>query len=181
MPYAHARRNLLAFLTATLVLTVAYAGAQSAEEASRAAPRPDSIRAVPSRPIPITVYVVRHTEQVRDGSKDPPLSGLGTQRARALRDQMKSARLSAVFATPYRRAQGTALPTTQAYEIEINTYKPTAYEELATRIRDGFPKKSVLIVGVGIFRWPEEAPDEPVSFDALIEWESQPSESATKD
>ncbi len=41
--------------------------------------------------------------------------------------------------------------------------------------------KSLLIVGVGTFRWPEEAPDEPVPFDALIEWESQPPESATKD
>lgn len=41
--------------------------------------------------------------------------------------------------------------------------------------------KSLLIVGVGTFRWPEEAPDEPVRFDALIEWESEPPESATKD
>jgi broad specificity phosphatase PhoE len=107
----------------------------------------DSVAPPLSRPIPITVYVVRHAEQVRDGSKDPALSGLGTQRARALRNQMKSARLSAVFSTPYRRSQGTALPTTQAYEIEINTYEPIAYAKLATRIRDGFPGKSVLIIG----------------------------------
>ena len=32
--------------------------------------------------------------------------------------------------------------------------------------------RSLLIVGSGTFRWPEEAPDKRLPFDALIEWES---------
>jgi len=149
MPHPRSARKLFAPLAAALCLAIATPVAESADEASRAAPKPDSIRAMPTpaRKVPITVYVVRHTEQVRDGSKDPPLSGLGTQRARALRNQMKSARLSAVFATPYRRSQGTAMPSAEAFEFEINTYKPTDFEGLATRIREDFAKKTVLVVG----------------------------------
>ena len=40
--------------------------------------------------------------------------------------------------------------------------------------------RSVLIVGSGIFRWPEEAPDKLVPFDALIEWRSRTPDGSRK-
>ena len=40
--------------------------------------------------------------------------------------------------------------------------------------------RSVLIVGTGIFRWPEEAPNKTVPFDAMIEWEFRSSKEARK-
>lgn len=96
---------------------------------------------------PTTVYVVRHAEQNRNADQDPPLSEAGAMRARELRKEMLSARLSAVFATPYRRSQGTALPVAQAFNLGITTYQPLEFDSLASRIRNDFAGKSVLIVG----------------------------------
>lgn len=101
------------------------------------------------KPRPATVYVVRHAEQNRNADQDPPLSEDGAMRARVLRDELKSAGLSAVFSTPNRRSQGTALPVAQAFEIEVSTYEPLAFDSLATRIRNDFMGKSVLVVGHG--------------------------------
>jgi phosphohistidine phosphatase SixA len=107
----------------------------------------DTTRVEPA-PRPTTVYVVRHAEQVRDTTdKNPPLSEAGTMRARALRDELKGARLSAVFATHYRRSQGTALPVAESHQLEVSAYEPKDFAGLAKRIREGFQGKSVLVVG----------------------------------
>lgn len=100
-------------------------------------------------PTPTTVYLVRHAEQVRDTTRNPPLSEAGAQRARALRDELKGARLSAVFATYYRRSQGTALPVAQSHELGIFTYEARDYAGLAKRIRTIYAGKSVLVVAHG--------------------------------
>lgn len=39
--------------------------------------------------------------------------------------------------------------------------------------------QSVLIVGSGTFRWPLEAPDQPVPFDALVEWNAEAADGAS--
>ena len=58
-------------------------------------------------------------------------------------------------------------------EAEVTLTGEGAYDLQAKRMR------SLLIVGSGTFRWPEEAPGKRVLFDALVEWQFQPSESAT--
>ena len=60
-------------------------------------------------------------------------------------------------------------------EAELAFKGEGVYDIGAARMR------SLVIVGSGIFRWPEEAPDRPVPFDALIEWRSQPPHPAKKD
>lgn len=55
-------------------------------------------------------------------------------------------------------------------EQELTLKGEGVYEVGSGRMR------SLLIVGSGTFRWPEEAPNKPVPFDALIEWEFDPSE-----
>ena len=49
-------------------------------------------------------------------------------------------------------------------EQELTLEGVGTYEIGAKRMR------SLLLVGTGTFRWPEEAPDRLVPFDALIEW-----------
>lgn len=58
-----------------------------------------------------TVFLVRHAEKaapVPADSKDPELSDLGRSRAESLRNALKDAGITAVFATEFRRTQQTA-------------------------------------------------------------------------
>ena len=59
-------------------------------------------------------------------------------------------------------------------EQELTLKGEGVYDVGAGRMR------SLLIVGSGAFRWPEEAPNKPIPFDALIEWAFDPSESVPR-
>ena len=58
-------------------------------------------------------------------------------------------------------------------EQELTLKGEGVYDVGAGRMR------SLLIVGSGTFRWPEEAPNKPIPFDALIEWAFDPSARGT--
>lgn len=69
---------------------------------------------------PTTIVVVRHAEALRDAGRDPALSPAGEARARALADALGNARVSAVYATQYRRTQLTGAPVARAAGLEVS-------------------------------------------------------------
>ena len=92
--------------------------------------------------------IVRHAEKAADDSKDPTLSEAGRARAERLAQRLDSQRMTAVYATSYRRTQQTAAPTAQTHHLEIRTYDagmPAA--DFAARLRSEHSAGSVLVVG----------------------------------
>lgn len=96
-----------------------------------------------------TFVIVRHAEKATDDARDPSLSEAGHARAQALARLLADSRISAAYATPYRRTQQTATPTANAHGINISTYDaaiPAA--QLATELRATHANGgTVLVVG----------------------------------
>ena len=72
-------------------------------------------------------YIVRHAEKApSDGAMttDVPLSEAGEQRAVALQEALRHKKIQTIYATPYKRTQGTAQPLSAAINVPINTYDP---------------------------------------------------------
>jgi broad specificity phosphatase PhoE len=92
--------------------------------------------------------VVRHAERADDGTDDPPLTDAGATRAHRLADRLQPLHGVAVYASPYRRAQATAGPTSLAWDVPVTTYDPA--EEagaLLTEVVRDHPSGAILIVG----------------------------------
>jgi broad specificity phosphatase PhoE len=95
-----------------------------------------------------TFLVVRHTNWVDDGSDDPPLTEAGEIRARRLADLLSSRVGAAVYATRHRRAQDTARPTADVWDVPITTYdRNLAPANLVSQIKQRHPTGLILIVG----------------------------------
>ena len=72
-----------------------------------------------SRAYPQVVYIVRHAEKATDkDASDPPLTTSGMQRARDLTRTLRSVKLSAIYATEYKRTQQTVAPTAERTKIK---------------------------------------------------------------
>jgi broad specificity phosphatase PhoE len=65
-----------------------------------------------------TVFIVRHAEKV-DASKDPDLSEAGRARAEALAKILGDAKITAIYATEFKRTQQTAAPLAKALGIKM--------------------------------------------------------------
>ena len=95
-----------------------------------------------------TFVVVRHAEKGTDAGIDPSLSVAGHQRAAALAEHFAGTKLVAIYSTPYRRTQETALPAAQKHGLPITSYNPSQpvggfAHELLQRHSSG----TVLVVG----------------------------------
>ena len=108
-------RHLLAALTLLLPLPVTAAAAQAA------AP-------------PVTVFVVRHAEKGPE-NPDPSLSADGRKRADALARVLGDARISAAFASEFKRTQETVAPLATAGEFTTQIIPATGLDSLVGRIR----------------------------------------------
>jgi len=74
-----------------------------------------------------TYYIVRHAEKAAPDSTmntDVSLSAPGIERAQALRDELKSKKLSVIYATNTVRARATAEPLSNYANIPITSYGP---------------------------------------------------------
>ena len=72
-------------------------------------------------------YVVRHAEKApSDGmmTSDVPLSAQGEARAVALVDVLKDKKIKTIYATPYKRTQGTVQPLSTSIGVPIQNYDP---------------------------------------------------------
>ncbi len=95
-----------------------------------------------------TYIVVRHAEKNTDDPRDPELSAAGQARAKALSAQLSGVRLTAAYATDFRRTRQTAAPTAAANGIDVTGYDATMpAADFAARLRREQPTGTTLIVG----------------------------------
>ena len=93
-------------------------------------------------------YIVRHGEKAAptgEMSNDVPLSAAGEERAQALHDRLKDARLRYVYSTNYLRTKGTAAPTASAAGLGLIMYDPRDTGFVGRVLAQG--KGNTLIVG----------------------------------
>jgi len=94
-----------------------------------------------------TIILVRHAEKAQDGTSDPPLTSEGKARAKELAYILKHVPLDAVYSTPYKRTQQTALPTAEAHSLQINSYSSGEEESFLKKILSKYAGGNVLIIG----------------------------------
>jgi len=98
-----------------------------------------------------TVFVMRHAEQVRDGSRDPPLSAVGQARAERLRAVFgqggKGLGLDGIIVSELRRSQDTARPLAESLGVPVVVIEAGDPAEAARRAVRDFHGGRVLIVG----------------------------------
>ena len=93
-----------------------------------------------------TVYVVRHAEKVTDpDATDPPLTSSGAERALALAKTLRSVKLSAIYATEYRRTQLTVEPTAKRMKIKTTLVKANGTKKLAALLKQRPRGETVLV------------------------------------
>lgn len=78
-----------------------------------------------SNPLITKIIVVRHAEKADDGTKNPPLSPEGMQRAERLSTMLSDLQVSQLYATPYLRTNQTLTPLSQRFQISIESYDPS--------------------------------------------------------
>ena len=76
---------------------------------------------------------------------DPDLSDAGRARAESLALMLKSANVTTIIATPYKRTQQTAAPLAKALGIEITTIGARETAKLPALVREA--RGNVLVVG----------------------------------
>jgi len=94
-----------------------------------------------------TIILVRHAEKAQDGTSDPPLTSRGKTRAQELAYILKYIPLEAVYSTPYKRTQQTALPTAEAHSLQVNSYSSGEEESFLKKILSTYAGGNVLIIG----------------------------------
>lgn len=94
-----------------------------------------------------TVYLARHAEkdsEARDPS-NPSLSPCGELRAQSLAKMLSDVRLEKIYSTPYERTLGTARPSAESQQLEIETYDPRKLEAFARLLLD--TQQDALVLG----------------------------------
>ncbi len=97
------------------------------------------------------VFLVRHAERFNDSREDPPLTAEGKQRAKALADTLRDARVTAIITSQWKRAKDTAQPLADLLKITPEVI-PTAdppheyFQATANAIRQ-LKDDTVLVVG----------------------------------
>jgi phosphohistidine phosphatase SixA len=84
-----------------------------------------------------TIFIVRHAEKATGGRalNDPDLSNAGRARAKSLAGLLKDARITAVYATEFKRTQQTAAPTAAAARVGITQVPGKATSSLVAKLR----------------------------------------------
>lgn len=100
------------------------------------------------------ILLVRHAEKATDANEaSVPLSAAGTARAARLAEMLRSAGVTAVYATDTVRARKTAEPLAKAAGLEVRIYAPkdadgkSAPRILLDRLKKEEPRGVVLVVG----------------------------------
>lgn len=93
-----------------------------------------------------TVVLVRHAEKADDGTRNPPLSIYGQERAARLAQLLHLSELAGIYSTPFHRTQQTVQPLATALGLEVKEYPPLKLEALDQLVMDQ-KGNSILIVG----------------------------------
>jgi broad specificity phosphatase PhoE len=92
------------------------------------------------------IIVVRHAEKL-DQSDDSGLSPEGRRRAKALAELLRSAGVTHIVATDFRRTQETAAPVAAALRLPTDRVPARDFAALAAKLRGFEPDAIVLVVG----------------------------------
>jgi broad specificity phosphatase PhoE len=125
------------------------------------------------------VFLVRHAEKADAGSgdpKDPELSETGLQRAERLAQMLKDVRLTAVFASEYKRTQATANAVAKVAGVEPTIVPAKETTQLIEKTKSA--TGNVLIVGhsntlpdiLKALGAPEEITIDEADYDNLFIW-----------
>lgn len=96
-----------------------------------------------------TLIFVRHAEKADDGTRNPPLTKEGEERALRIKNFIKNSykKVDAVFSTDYKRTEFTALPTAKEFNLNIQKYDPRAPNVFIKSLLKDYQGKVVLVVG----------------------------------
>ncbi|TVZ54946.1 histidine phosphatase superfamily protein (branch 1) [Lutibacter sp. Hel_I_33_5] len=94
-----------------------------------------------------TYYLIRHAEKVRKDktNENPELNEKGLERAKKWSEVFKNVSFDAIYSTQYKRTVGTAMPTSEAQNLEIQFYNPR--DMFNKKFEVETHKKTVLVVG----------------------------------
>jgi broad specificity phosphatase PhoE len=103
------------------------------------------VRVSGQTPQPVTLFIVRHAEK---GSlaTDPPLTGVGRERARDLARMLKDSGVTVIYATQFRRTQETAEPLAKELDKSPIVTDATKPAELAVELKALEPGTKALVV-----------------------------------
>ena len=95
-----------------------------------------------------TFYVVRHAEKV-DNSTNPPLSGLGTERAIDLKNLLLNKSITEIYSTNFIRTRTTAQPLAEARGVVTKIYATSPADSMRVFIEKlkQIRGKNVLVTG----------------------------------
>lgn len=106
--------------------------------------------ALSALPADAAVFVVRHAEkQTEENGREVPLSAAGSARAKRIAEELRDARIVAVYSTDMVRTLATAEPLARLVHVTPILYDPApeGMKALAGRIRTEHPSDNVLVVG----------------------------------
>lgn len=69
------------------------------------------------------IYLVRHAEKEKDGTKDPSLNAAGKERALELASILGTARINKIYSTDYKRTKMTGQPLAKQLNEDIEIYE----------------------------------------------------------
>lgn len=99
-----------------------------------------------------TIFLVRHAERADTApgtsptmAADPDLSDAGRARAESLATALKDAKITAIYATGFKRTQQTAAPLAKALGLTVTIVTSKSAPELVERLKTS--KGNVLVVG----------------------------------
>jgi len=81
------------------------------------------------------VYAVRHAEREEDGTRDPPLSADGLERAEVLATMLADAKIDRVLTSGFKRTRQTAAPLVDRATLALETYDPSDLPSLVDELR----------------------------------------------
>ncbi|MFZ1787654.1 MAG: phosphoglycerate mutase family protein [Saprospiraceae bacterium] len=70
------------------------------------------------------IIVLRHAEKADDGTKDPPLTSTGKERASKLNQILADFTIDALYATPFKRTQETLAVIAESRKLAVKSYQP---------------------------------------------------------
>lgn len=92
------------------------------------------------------IFLVRHAEKADDGTRNPPLTEIGMQRAQTLSKLLMKEDINLVYSTDYLRTKNTAQPHASALGLSVQLYDPRKLPEFASQLSD-LKGQNILVVG----------------------------------
>lgn len=89
---------------------------------------------------------MRHAEKADDGTKNPPLSADGMQRADRLSTMLSDLKIDKLYATNFLRTHQTLMPLSKKFNLTIDTYE-AADVTFAEQLLQKEKGKTIVIAG----------------------------------